>query len=771
MRKRLACVGLLVVSIVVSGMALPWSAPANAEDVSDPTYAPAPLISPAALPADPEAASAIRALEDEAVAMTVSQHGLTSSDHDAVATWGRVDALANLWGLVVQAMRTTPAGRTAEQRHAVAWMSSMLRSQAQGVAEHTGEQYARWAGLSLASYWAKVNTDASREELTSFFTTTAQPYGAASLEHTGYCNYRSPDPYADEYTGYRTQTCYTPCTSWTCQPPRPSFDQFSRWGSAVATAHLKDPSLMYDAAAVAQATVSTNAAMGTATTAAAAAALATLFVDMAGTMAAVQVTPGLVLASTLTGATTFSIVAAPVLLVIAAVVGVVMAAINLAEELDTPGRLAALLVDARTKSYDPSAALATDDGKASLFALFMQATGVPPRTDKGCDNTLIPVKLYGSATQDQAMVWDPQTGKPLTVMTYPCLNQPPVPETRREDPHFVVRDADTGAVTTTPTISTRLNGSDGKPAQTFSLRASGKWWVVRSSNEDTQALSVTYTGWDGQPRTASIVQDKDSDYSFRGLLPEGFGKILDPATCVWDQTCWSGRVLRFIGDDGRRYEALLEGPVVGTPRHTAKPTAGQRVLMDAGGFGPASARGVVYDWRFQEAGCAAPCSTWTRGAVVRHTWTQPGTYTAELRATYEPGWPPLTTTLEVTVQPAGPVLKVFGDCALIGGRFCSEYTARVGDTVDIKGSVDLGAPEQVIWVRVNWGDGTSDSSNYGFGASSSDRAVAFESLAPLSLVFTASHVYKTAGVYDVVVEVMDIQNRKKFVRLTEAIAP
>src|SRR5262245_22517341 len=63
-----------------------------------PTYAPAALVSPGSLPADAIAAASVRAVAEQAVELTLTQHGLPASDHDAALTWARADSLANLWG-------------------------------------------------------------------------------------------------------------------------------------------------------------------------------------------------------------------------------------------------------------------------------------------------------------------------------------------------------------------------------------------------------------------------------------------------------------------------------------------------------------------------------------------------------------------------------------------------------------------------------------------------------------------------------------------------
>ena len=255
-----------------------------------------------------------------------------------------------------------------------------------------------------------------------------------------------------------------------------------------------------------------------------------------------------------------ALVGGPAAVVLAAVMGVVMAAINLAEELETPGKLADLIVGAREATYDPAAILKTDGGRTTLFALFAEATGPAPRTDKTCDNSLIPAHLYGSTTQDQATIRD-ANGKVVTVMTYPCLNPTPIPAASAQDPHFVVRSVPAGVVTESASISVDVPGPSGQPDETVSLRASGGWWVVTHA-DGSQALTLDapFTAWGGTPRTASIAREQNGDYSFRGLTTKGFGGVAT-ATCVADQTCWSGRELPFTrGNNLLLYTATLVAP-------------------------------------------------------------------------------------------------------------------------------------------------------------------------------------------------------------------
>ena len=62
----------------------------------------------------PEQKESLRALEAQAVANVIKGHGLTDADTDAVKTWGRYDALAALYTLIVEAINETD--RTTDQQ-------------------------------------------------------------------------------------------------------------------------------------------------------------------------------------------------------------------------------------------------------------------------------------------------------------------------------------------------------------------------------------------------------------------------------------------------------------------------------------------------------------------------------------------------------------------------------------------------------------------------------------------------------------------------------
>ena len=63
-----------------------------------------------------------------------------------MATWGRGDALAELWGLVVEAIRTPTATRTTQQQDVVNWLTAMIRRKGEAAAVNAGWEYLKWAG-------------------------------------------------------------------------------------------------------------------------------------------------------------------------------------------------------------------------------------------------------------------------------------------------------------------------------------------------------------------------------------------------------------------------------------------------------------------------------------------------------------------------------------------------------------------------------------------------------------------------------------------------
>src|SRR5262249_19231445 len=137
--------------------------------------------------------------EQQAVQGTIGDHGLASSDADAVQSWGRDDAEAELWdrlGLAIQAPACsagqTPgqACRTTDQQNAVDWLTAVYKRNAMQAADDAGLEYVRWAGLDQNTYQSLLNSNASESSLQTFFTTS---------DPSGYCSFRSPPGAPDVY--------------------------------------------------------------------------------------------------------------------------------------------------------------------------------------------------------------------------------------------------------------------------------------------------------------------------------------------------------------------------------------------------------------------------------------------------------------------------------------------------------------------------------------------------------------------------------------------
>ena len=191
---------------------------------------PPPLLNPGAVAAaGGEVGAFLERLQDQAVDNTLADHGLPESDRAAVLSWGRDDAHAELWALIVQAINTPAAERTADQQNAAAWIMRLASAQANDAAKQTGAEYATWAGLDVTDYERMADT-ASKDQLTAFLSEDVRSFSPLFTPNGGYCRYRPPAPFAADYDGSRTQTCFVPCSFLACVIPTPKYDDFVKWG-------------------------------------------------------------------------------------------------------------------------------------------------------------------------------------------------------------------------------------------------------------------------------------------------------------------------------------------------------------------------------------------------------------------------------------------------------------------------------------------------------------------------------------------------------------
>ena len=171
--------------------------------------------------------TSLQDLEQEAIANTISDHALAATDTEAVDSWARSDAGAELWALIVQAIQAVQAGTAdTDQQNAAAWLTSVVQRQGVLAAQAAGLEYSKWAGLGTSAYQNLIASNPSESALQSFLSVTPEPYtdggnynNPSASADGGYCVYQSPSPYQSDYTaniydgGAGTpETCFTPCT-------------------------------------------------------------------------------------------------------------------------------------------------------------------------------------------------------------------------------------------------------------------------------------------------------------------------------------------------------------------------------------------------------------------------------------------------------------------------------------------------------------------------------------------------------------------------------
>ncbi|HEX3929301.1 MAG TPA: hypothetical protein VHW64_01265 [Nocardioides sp.] len=530
------------------------------------SFAPPPLLNPRMVEeASPSTAGALARFETRAVELVEARHGLPDSDREAVLTWGRSEAEAALWELVVDAISTDRAARTVDQQTVVGWMAGRVDGAAAAAAQQAGAEYAQWAGLNMHRY-RSLAAGGSEAELRDFLGQTPVQLGkvgsaecsklvcTTSDQTGGYCTYHSPDPYGDEYVGRTNATCYLPCLGIICLPPAPSFDQLVKWGTAVTTRDLQSQG--YE---MAYAAVATGVVAGTATLLEAMVDVGVILLEAFSGLDGFWVgaaVPTMMLMGWVDIAATFTSAASGAAIALAAVLAGIMVSLDFANQSQLPGRLSALVIGARNTETDPAQMLGFDSGRQALLGQFVSATSPGPRTDVTCDDTLIPVGRWGSA-EGAAVVTDPVTGARRTISTYPCLNATPVPAPSVRDRTFSVsRDGVPPAGRQSLSMRTPR-----QPGFTSTVRMVGNWFVQEVSDGTTtvrsQTLGLGYTDWEGRSRYATVAEQGDDTFTFTGLTEKGLTAGADPATCQADGTCFTTDRLQYLGGDGQKYVASL----------------------------------------------------------------------------------------------------------------------------------------------------------------------------------------------------------------------
>ena len=629
-RKRFASRGLILFLVAV--MALGPNLQVASVRAADP--------SPPLIRSGPWAS-----MQEKAIQNVLTSHGLPASDAWAVKSWARNDALAELWALVVEAIKTEANERTPEQQAAVDWLTGLVRQKRMQQARYAGQEYVKWAGYDPAyldylvtQYYDAVaaGQDATNEkqDLKNYLELPPLNYGmcnggscvgltlrqAQAQAQAGYCVYRSPAPYQTEYQGniFRGTNSVMPADCVQpgggiggiigTPPPVPEYDQFVKWGEARANYEaINNPEF-----AMTFRDIALVVGLGTVTVGMVAAGTlgVTLAPVLAGTAFQLAVFPHAGWVSGLSSATlaaigspatnSAAVAAANAGAVSAAGVGAIVAAVILFVVVTTihlidlvtieqlPGKIHTLIVEAPTKSYDIRSMLDDKDEVGELYSLFVQATLPLPMITGACDNRfLLP-------------------NKPT------CLNPPPPPPANAQtDPLFMV-SVNGGQETLQNTITWYNKTTEW----TTTARLKGVWFIQtvtdsegntlsvvtndEEASQEIQSLRIMYTDWDDKAQYAWLVRDAQGAYKFVSLAGDS-GASLNAETCDQDGTCAVSDSIRYIDRDGNEYEARVVPPPVpvidpaSISLSPANPVQGQEVELRAQATSPIGAA-LTYRW-------------------------------------------------------------------------------------------------------------------------------------------------------------------------------
>lgn len=224
--RMVAVLGLVTASALTVATVTPSHSAAAAEPP-----APPPIIKLFDLVQDPvlhiplpqpysaETQAALTAFETKAVAEVLQNKSLPPSDELSVRALARDDIRTQLWADLGVIMLKPAASRTATEGLVHAWFSAKVRRTQIGAAKAAVGEYVKWSGLTESTY---TKTD----------TYAPQPRNGSD----GYCNYHPPGRYdtTAEYNGRGTTICtesgLTIFSFLVFSPPRPTYDQFVKYG-------------------------------------------------------------------------------------------------------------------------------------------------------------------------------------------------------------------------------------------------------------------------------------------------------------------------------------------------------------------------------------------------------------------------------------------------------------------------------------------------------------------------------------------------------------
>ena len=297
-------------------------------------------------------------------------------------------------------------------------------------------------------------------------------------------------------------------------------------------------------------------------------------------------------------------------IVILAIIIAVMEAIRVTENALLPGKVAELVVNARTTVTDPATLIGTTDGAVTLYNLFVGATMPGPRTDLACDNSLIPPWAYsasfdpnlhrlrapGKQPRDHLPARPRRLPQPASdpggLRDRPALHGPlRQPDDAAGGPDHRGRRPDVRRRQDRPVVRQLVRHQACQPDR----RRRPVPAVVATSTGTASTRSRGCSGTTTAPTTSSATSRPAAATS------------LDPNSCKSSGACWTATEIHYVNPGGQQLTASVEGPAQpsGAPSYSpTDPVEGSPVTFSANDFLPGGSTGhETYTWRFQHLGC------------------------------------------------------------------------------------------------------------------------------------------------------------------------